>query len=637
MAGIKWQDADDIAELGRRIQVYDEPEKQRFLHIREKLKRRLKGRQYAGGDQLDGEVGTNDVLEFVANLEPLLGSQLPDTEVYTDKGGAAYGAARGLHHALRQWMVESGYQKEIKKSANEYAMGYMVRARGIGPRSGYEDEGIEWPWSELVPVERFGWDMRADCFKSAEYAYQVMREFPHDLLETARADNEGLSEGDPGYWDIEAIERIGKDIEDDGKLSYYVIYLPRADASKVLPPGAKHPERYRGVQLYVAANANGKPEWEKIRNATAHYGSNPYTVVGMQRIPDQSMDVTVLALTIDQADNFNAVVSSNTKSSKEYRRIGVVGRKKLAEMIRSSQHRHMYYDPSFNKEEYIDLEIGGVSEQTLVQEQRLEEIYHRAIGLTDADRGALSPGAKATDIAIASSASQGRRGGQVDTFHAGIKEDLEGILELIYYTDTVVVDLGPEAAEEGGSAAPVFFGGDFDKEQIVRYYKKHHPDVEIRAEDLEEGEDVPLTDLQLRLTAGSMGRKPKAERMADAEYEAVEMERTSTFLITHPEIDAKKYVRHRAKRTGFVEMPDFFDYAWVEFMRGMMVQGQSQGMPPAQGSDRAGTLKTGPETMVMPSSGRPGQLQPQNSVGPEGGAGATGMRQGATASTLGGL
>lgn len=638
MSGIKWQSDEDIAELGKRIEIHDEPHKRRFLEIRERLKDRLKGPSYAGVGEADG-VGSSDVLEFTGNLEPALAAQLPDTEIFTDKGGVAYAAARGLHHAHRQWMVETGYEEEILKSANQYCLGYAVRARGIGPRKGYESEGIEWPWSEDVPLDQFGWDMRASSFDSAEYAFQLLREFPHDLKARAEKENEGLSDGDPGWWHLDVIELMEEDARKDGKTSMYAVYFPKADGAKIAKEqGLKHPERYRGVQLFLTADAQGKAEFTKIREALPHYGSNPYTVIGMQRIPDESMAVTVLALTIDQADNYNGIVASNSREAKEYRSIAIIGRKKLGEMIQGSRHRHTYWDAAFKKEEVHTLEIGGVTDQQLLQEARAQEIYHRAVGQTEADRGALTPGAKATDLALASAASGARRGGQVNTFHRGIKADLKGIAELLYYTDTVVVDLPPEAAEEGNSVAPVFFGGDFDKKQIQAYYAKHYPHIDLRPEDIEDdGQDVPLTDLQLRLKMGSMGRQSKQEMIAEAYGEMDIAERTTLFLIQNPPIDARKYVRYMAKKTGFAELAEFIDFAWVEFMRAAMLQGM-EGPPPAQGEGGSGTLGTGPQAMVLPGgSGGPKQLQPQNTAGPQSGESANQVRQGATAAGMGAL
>jgi hypothetical protein len=127
----------------------------------------------------------------------------------------------------------------------------------------------------------------------------------------------------------------------------------------------------------------------------------------------------------------------------------------------------------------------------------------------------------------------------------------------------------------------VFFGGDFDREQIRSYYEKNYPGVQLRAEDLAKPDvDVPFTDLQLRVRLDSMGRKSRQERMIDFQASLGVVAGVAQVLVANPFIPAKPFVRWSARQTGIVELPDFFDWAWIEFMRALLVQ--NAGMPPAQ-------------------------------------------------------
>ena len=603
--GIKWSTPADVAEIGRRISSHDEPKKKALIAVRDEQIMRMKGRKYGGTKDLLPQSTANSQLEFAANLEPDLAFQLPEAEVYTDKGGEAYGAARGLHHAFNQWMKLSKYELEISKSANEYVFALTMRCRGIGPRPGYEGEGVEWPWSETVPLDRAGWDTRAESFGDAEYIYQHERVFQHDLLAQARKENES-----GGGWDLAAIERMAENKEKGDKVGYYVIYLPNADPKPLLPEGEKHPERYFGVQLYIDATPS-EHFGQEIRKPTPHYGPNPYTLIGMHRIPDDSMPVSSMILTADQEARYAEVVAANNQSAIDYKNFVVCRSQKLAKLIQSGKHRRVYYDASFNKDAYAEVEAGGLNEQVLAQEERSGEQYYRSIGLTDSERGALTPDAKATDIAVGAAASTKRRDGQVNTFQRGIEEDMAGILWLLYHTDTVVVDLGPEAAEEGKSAAPVFFGGSFDKAQVQRYYAKHYPDVQLREQDIEDGPDVPFTDLQLRVRLGSMGRKSKPERIMEVQGDLAVHAAVCQTLLAFPFVPAKAFVRWVAKRSGIVELPDFFDYAWVDMVRAATMQAQIE---PAKSEEQPGTLKTGRQLLQAGGGGSkaPKLLQPQN-------------------------
>ncbi len=632
---IKWQRPEDIANLGTRIKNTDEPRFARFFKVREYVIKRLRG-GYLGEQSPDfsrSVAATNDVLEFMANLESDLAFQLPEAEVYTSKSGAAYAAARGAHHALNRWMEDTRYELQIRQSATNYMVGYSVRCRYLEPKD--HDGEIDWPKSVEVMVQRFGWDTDAASFQEKEYAYQVHEEYQHDLLARAKLENEGLSPGDPGYWDLSVIEQLkdsppgeglleqikGTQRPTDGKLAWFDIYVPKADATELLSESEKERAHlYHGVQLTVVSDPGGggerKPGFREIRSARPYFGpeQGPYTLIGMQAIPDESIPASVLLLTIGQSIEFNSIVAANNKAARSYANLIFVDDRRLAQLIESGKHQTVYYKAALTKDSIQNIQKGGLTEQELTQEERAERIYYRSVGLTDAERGASEGGITATQDAIVAGASTKRRDGQVNTFHLGIEEDLYGVLWLIYNTDTVIIEEGPEATDEMKAVAPVFFGGSHDPDQVRRYFEKHHPEVPLTKEMLADAPDIPISDLQLRVRLGSMGRKTKMERIQETGLELGLMQVAFGLLVQYPFIPVAVFKRYLAKKSGIVELPEFIDDAWVELMRGLMIQMQA---PPAQSSEPEATMgKAGPRTVSLPgatgaSRTRPVQAKPQ--------------------------
>lgn len=630
--GIRWQTPDDVQKIGTRIKNTDEPRFARFFKVREYVVERLRG-GYLGKDEPDFYTGsaTNDVLEFVANLESDLAFQLPEAEVTTGKSGAAYAAARGSNHALNQWMHETRYELQERQSALNYMVGYSVRARGLAPK-GPKEDGIDWPWSKEVPTQRFGWDTDAPMFQEKEYAYQLHEEYQHDLLERARRENGEMKEGEPGRWNVELIEQLkdapgGADIIEqikgirrptEGKLQWFHIYLPNADASELLSEkeAADYGHLYHGVMLSVVADPGGQvrqPGFLEIREPVPYFGppQGPYTLIGMQAIPDESIPASVLLLTIGQSIEFNAIVAANNRASREWANLIFVDDRRLAKLIESGKHNTVYYKAALSKDAIVNVPKGGLNEQVLAQEERAERIYYRSVGLTDAERGASEGGITATQDAIVSGAATKRRDGQVNTFHLGIEEDLYGVLWLLYHTDTVIVEQGPEAVDEFKAAAPVFFGGKHDPEQVRRYFERYHPEVEITPEMLKAQPEIPFSDLALRVRVGSMGRKTKAERLLDASNELLFLSNFYAALIQFPFWPVDTAKRWAARKSGIIEIPDMVDNAWVELMRGLMIQAQ---VPPAEPEAGASMGRSGPRTVEMPGGAgkRPVQAKPQN-------------------------
>ena len=646
--GIRWQKPEDIAAIGTRIKNTDEPRFARFFKVREYVIKKLKG-GYLGEQTPDfsrAAAATNDVLEFMANLESDLAFQLPEAEVYTSKSGAAYAAARGAHHALNRWMEDTRYELQIRQSATNYMVGYSVRCRYLAPKD--HDGEIDWPISMELMSQRFGWDTDAPHFNDKEYAYQVHEDYQHDLLERAKEENKSLKPDDPGYWNVALIEQIkdsppaeglleqikGTQRPTDGKVAWFDIYLAKADATELLT--GKEKERahlYHGVMLTVVSDPGGggerKPGFREIRKARPYFGpkQGPYTLIGMQAIPDESIPASVLLLTIGQSIEFNSIVAANNKAARSYANLIFVDDKRLAQLIESGKHQTVYYKAKLDEHSVQNIQKGGLTEQELTQEERAERIYYRSVGLTDAERGASEGGITATQDAIVSGAATKRRDGQVNTFHLGIEEDLAGILWLLYNTDTVIVEQGPEAVDEFKEQAPVFFGGTHDPEQVRAYYEKHHPEVEITPEMLRDAPEVSLSDLQLRVRMDSMGRKTKMVRLQETGLELQFMVAFTQWLVTSPFVPTATAKRWAARRTGIAELPELIDDAWLELMRGLMIQMQ---VPPAESAEPEATLgKAGPRTVDMPGSGgqRAVQAKPQNmqlGAGPS----ATGIQSG---------
>ena len=632
---LPYQTDQDIDEIRRRVNN-DEERIQRYLSVRRFIIGELKGAFYDldGSAKVDfnlgGERGRPDnfALEFMSNIMPDIAFSLPRVHVTTAKEGLAYYGAKSLNHGMNRILHESNYTRLARRSGADYCVGYSVLWRGLGPKPGLspDDDPIDWPFCDRLNPNLFGFDSSADTWEEREYAWHDTIEYKDDLLKMAR-------EG-PSSWHLDVIEDapsgVGEDLKRKGsrytdmkgKLIYRTLHLPKVDARPLVPKG-EDATQYHGVLLTFIVESTDGRGMKPVRPPRAYRGctEGPYELIGMNYIPDEALETTVLALVQEQQKEYADLVAANNQSARDYKKVMVAANKKLARIIEKAGHHKIFYLAGLQKDEIQTHEYGGVGPGQDYVEQRARDHRDRNVGMTDTERGALTGAATATENALANAAVTKRRGLQIATFHEGHERNIRAMAELAWINDTTIIDLGPDAAADLGPAA-VFFGGSKPSPNRIRaYYKKNYPGVPIETLNLDQvqSESVPFADLELRIEMGSMGRKTDEQRFVETQAYMGMLQLVSQTLLQFPFIPVDKLKREVAMKLRAPEIVELIDDELVQLTRVMMLQAQVP-PPEANGGEPQPRLLNA----VAPSTAGPTVAQPQHMA--SGGPSATQTR-----------
>jgi len=597
---IPFETSEDREEIVRRVRK-DEQRINRFLEVREYLIEQLKSTYYdlEGDQEFTWTQGKPDnfVLSYMTNLAPDTAFQSPRVKVTSMKSGAAKQASKAVNHMTNRMLIEMDYTRLARRSGADYTVGYSVLWRGIGPKPGLspDDDPVDRPFSDRISPSLFGFDTSADTWEEREYAWHDTIEYLDDLKELAK-ENEG------GGWLLDEIENApegvagelrrggkveGKDMK--GKVIYRTMHLPKADPTDLVPDGEDH-RHYHGVLLTFMVTSGGPhPGMVQIREPRAYYGATdgPYEMIGMQYIPDESLESSVLVLVLAQQIEYADILEANNQSARDYKRFMVTNSKKLAQIIQKAKHHKVFFKADLDKDNVQTHEYGGLGPLQDYMEQRSERNFQKNLGMTQRERGELTGDTTATADAIAHAESTARRAQTVVTFHEGHERNIRALAEMAYISDSVAVDLGPTAEEDFGPNA-VFFGGTKPSPTRVRkYYEKNYPDFPLEDLDVEQliGPDIPWTDLELRVEMGSMGRKTDQQRLMEVQADMQILGMMIQMIMQSPLVtpwELKKRVSEKLNDPELMDVLDdhiaaMFQAAMIEQMGAQQQQGGQQG------------------------------------------------------------
>lgn len=562
-----------------------------------------------------GDPGTlklrNHAQQVVSLYLPTLAHNVPDVRVVSTRDDLRF-VAQMSAHALNRWVYDTRFTQLSDKLATDYLFYHAATVTTVEPRPGYAEAEDPWYWPQIARIPRgmFGWDRVAKSFDDTRYQFHLSIVVHDELIERAQRDKD-KPEKDREGWNVEAVKRMAEDFgvdehrtekpgADRGEVAYYEVYVPglKIDETKTDERG------YRGAILTFAHTGTDKTE--EIREAFDFWGprGGPYTLYGCYTVPDHSVPLSLLMMTKTTADALSAVALANNNSAERWKRQLFTDSQDLADAILSGEHDAVVVHKLLEKDKLIVHEYAGLSEQQMVQEQRLQEMLNADSGISETMRSNVQGDVTATAEAIASSSASVRQGYITRRLYDATEHNLGKVLWYVLNDPRIVSQIAPMFAAQGGPQQ--FRGG---SKSGIAY-------------------DFP--DLELRIQVGSMGRRSPEQQSMRAQELLATIQGLVGAQMQFPTMDGRKIAEQVAEMQGFPDLPDMANWEATAAIGAQMMQAQVT--PPS--SQNAQPKPRAPVTMGTAARQGAGrgpsmngkQMKPQNMAVNGSGSSATATR-----------
>lgn len=439
----------------------------------------------------------NHVFEYLSLVVPRCVYDNPRVRIKSKRGPIAQMVGQALQHGLNRWIRDTDFRNTLLPIARDTCMSWGV---GIIEseetqfdvwskiRRRWESQTFRRPTVRRLSPRRFGMDPACDSPEFARFQFHRWVRDKNDLIEEAM--------GDPS-WDVAAIEgmsaetgtdKLGRDkdaeIPDRGEVVGYEVWVPEFEMDE--SPGPDY--GFHGTIFTLSLEPGRKDGDENpgfIRAPRPFFGrrTGPYVVSGVYSVPDIPWPLSPLLATYGQQRELNENAKGMSRSMQQYKKIVLVdaANPELAARVRDSKHHYVIPVTGLDKNQVIEVEIGGITPQMIEQFAVLRARLDRASGISDAQRGNSGTGNTATAEAIADESATVRMSFVRQQIERSAKELLTGVGNDLWYDNRVAFPIaGDEAAGfvDPASAMPMaepwFQGGvmppdPFSTEPPVRF------------------------------------------------------------------------------------------------------------------------------------------------------------------------
>lgn len=460
---------------------YDDEGKrwQALRYDREAQDRRLEGlseMQYALRGEDDSP--TNGLYEAMTLLLPQIVYQDPRLSVESRVPGDAVKGAVGLRYAMESEINRQGVAEIWEHVGADFlaVMGITMvtmetnMTRRFADDDLFEALGKKGKGARKRPpkqakrpslVQLSPYDF---CFDAEALTLNTARRMCHAYV-ISKVELESMAEKDPS-WNKKVIDglrgtggqrrrgtRRDDQIEslDSDEVRVWEMWIPGLYEAKDMPPGAEDDPLYHGTIFTIAEQDEGGVD---LRDSYLYRGpaQGPYQIYWGTPIPDDVERISLFKATDSQRKRYARHGSALTRSSENYKRVGVIRSQTLADAVDDADHDGIIAVPDISIDEFDRgvkvIEVGGPSVEMIQVEERSGDQYDRATGINENKRGNLAAGSTATEAAIANEAGDLRVGGNRTSFHRTAKQALQVMAWLMWHSEDVVIPLPLRAAKE---------------------------------------------------------------------------------------------------------------------------------------------------------------------------------------------
>lgn len=454
-------------------------------------------RAYAGpffftdSDSANKDNPENFHYEYCSYMLPRLVYNNPRVQVKSRRVGAQRVVGEAIRHGLNRWCVDTDFRTTLVRGAVDYLFIHTVllTTQEEDVRSLHESYKQQFgnkvpylPRVTHIETEDFVFDPLGRTASDWRWAGHRFVRDKDDLLEEAKDEGSG--------WNREVLDELqelrdGKKQDDEpdrvsapnrNEIVLYEVWYPEHyDEDKYDSAEEAAEDGFHGMIFTLAKgqcgpmSAVGKKKW--VREPRPYYGPRwgPYSYIGAYPVPGESRKLSPLTAVEPLVRNLNQHARAVRDGAATYKRFPVVAGDdpKIAQSIKSAQHGHVLAVAGFTRDQVEVIEQGGLTAQQLESMALFKDQLDRNAGLGEAQRGATTSGATATETAVAANSSALRMDFIAQQWADGVTRTLRTVAWYLYHDDRVIFPLGEEASKDlgaEGAEAIIFEGGDFDTE-----------------------------------------------------------------------------------------------------------------------------------------------------------------------------
>lgn len=482
----------------------------RFLEHVDKLVERYTGRYYRSDKTPDRAITENHAYEFLSIMLPSIVYDDPRVKVraaspqQTDAFGATTMGERaaGIEAALNHWSINDEISAPLSEGAVDFYFAWSVFLVTLADQPGFQ--GVDMvpvrPYLMRLSQRHFFMDVNAKTYDPLQL------NGPRMMGHMWKSDREDLLD-DPSFdpAEVEAValdtdldkydperERGTIDIPTRDEIVCWDIWVPEKDIRYEQGYDGEVPidaQGYNGTIYTIAANSTKEGVSKKtrtIRKPRPAYCPpwGNYVVSGYLKVPDSPYPLSPLVATAEQAEEVNAHVTAAAEDAKRYKKFVAYQNENAAdgERLKRVRHGEAVGLDFAGKDNFQEVEIGGVSETQYKYNQYAMERLGRVSGLSQTMRGEADAGTTATAESIAQQGSQVRINGIKRAHRRGVIRIFRTAAWYAHFSEDMVYRLGEEGSKHGlsefrGGLAPGMEDFNFfDLTLSIEPYSMEHTD-----------------------------------------------------------------------------------------------------------------------------------------------------------------
>lgn len=508
--------------------------------------------------------------KYTSILVPTMTSRNPRVLISTAMPDIFGETAIGLAAADNRWHELTRASETYHELAYDYLLLWAVSIQTSGPMIGGEhDDPWSWPTMTRWSPDMVFWDCDAQSYDKARRAGHTWI-IDHDDL-VALADEKGAEFG----WNTAAVRTLpamdAHEYADKGWKN-----TPNLDKGQVVLKDIWFPEVVwsdgDGEALDVAKGINGgtltiamgkEGLIAIVRDMQPFYGprTGPYAIYGYHKVPNDPYPLSPLVAVESSIEDLNTRRISNRDAANKYRRGIVTGGphgKMLADKIENGGKWWIWNaGATFKRDQMEQIEVGGLTEQMLVAENRDRDELERSSGLTEQAQGNVEGIGTATEVAAAANAAAGRIGGITGRFMVGQADANRAICFSLLLDDTVMVPLGKEHATPE-MPNPGWQGGNLTPQQ---------------AEALSRFQD-PMDALQITVKPYSAAPVTAAQIQQNAQRRMDIALNVAPVMVATPHVKWRETLARIGEANNDDTLPDMIDYEKLAEVQQLAQQAQ---------------------------------------------------------------
>jgi hypothetical protein len=435
------------------------------------------------------EAPENFYHEYTSYLLPRLVYNNPRFNVRSRRMGPQQDVAKGIGHALNRWCVDKALRKTLVTAATDYLFSFTVLLTTHEAEEGELHPSYQEKWGDRVPhmpcvntIDNgdFYFDPMARTPEGWRYAGHGFVRDLEDLIAEAEQDSDD--------WNLEAVQALAEQVgearqrrladrnllAERGEVELIEVWVPEHfDEGEFESREDAEAEGYHGmiytVSRYQSGSEESKIKETWLRKPFGFFGPRwgPYTYIGCYPVPGEAARLSPLVAVEAQTRATNRLAKAVQGGAEDFKTLGIVRSDdpKVVRKIKSAQHHSILGIANFESKDVGDLSVGGNHPQQIESLMMAKDRRDRNAGLGEAQRGATTSGATATETAVAANSSALRMDFILQQWADGVAQLGRTAAWYFYHDNRVLMPLGEDAAQDLGEpeGAELFYeGGDHD-------------------------------------------------------------------------------------------------------------------------------------------------------------------------------